>query len=81
MSVPTQPEIRQYLTSRHAPARWADFLAGLSWQHLRPLVTIAINTGTHPALALGAAIRYTSDAAFREVGTTHLQRKASSDDH
>jgi hypothetical protein len=74
--VPTQPEVRQYLLSRHAPARWADFLDGLPWRYMRPLVTIAINSHTHPALALGAAIAHSGDQEFRQVGTAHLARKA-----
>lgn len=77
--VPTQPEIRQYLLSRHAPARWAEFLHGLPWRYVRPLVQIAVNSKTHPALALGAAIRHSTDQEFRAAGTRHLQRKAPTD--
>jgi hypothetical protein len=74
--VPTQPEVRQYLLSRHAPARWAEFLDGLPWRYMRPLVTIAVNSHTHPALALGTAIAHSADQEFRRVGTAHLAHKA-----
>jgi hypothetical protein len=77
---PTQPEIRQYLLSRHAPIRWAAFLTGLPWTYLRPIVTIAVNSKVHPALAMGTAVAYSTDQAFREVATRHLQSKAPDDD-
>lgn len=78
-ATPTRPEVVQYLLSRHAPARWVDFLDGLPWRYLRPVVTIAVNSHTHPALALGAAIRYSADEEFKTVGTRHLERKAPAD--
>jgi hypothetical protein len=77
--VPTEPEVRQYLLSRHAPARWAGFLDGLPWRYMRPLVTIAVNAKVHPALALGTAIVHSADQEFRRVGTAHLARKAPAD--
>jgi hypothetical protein len=74
--VPTQPEVVQYLLSRHAPIRWAEFLNGLPWRYLRPVVTVAINSKTHPSLALSTAITHSADAEFRAVGTAHLKRRA-----
>jgi hypothetical protein len=75
--VPTQPEVVQYLLSRHAPIRWAEFLNGLPWRYLRPVVTVAVSSRTHPSLALSTAIAYSADAEFKATGTAHLKRKAA----
>jgi hypothetical protein len=76
--VPTQPEVVQYLLSRHAHGTWAEFLDGLPWRYLRPVVTVAINSKTHPSLALITAIAHSADAEFKATGTAHLKRRAPS---
>lgn len=56
---------------------WAAFLAGLPWRYVRPIVTIAVNTGNHPALALSTAAAFSEDAAFKAAAKSHLGRSGA----
>lgn len=79
-AISTEADIAAYLTrdTDLDPGKvqsWARFLAGLPWPYIRPLVAIAINTGNHPAMALGVAAAYSEDAAFTAAAADHLARQ------
>lgn len=79
--VPGREEIADWLgRERGRPAgqaaEWSRFLAGLPWRYVRPVVQIAVNSRTHPAVALATAARYSKDAAFVAAASRHLQDAA-----
>lgn len=75
MSTPTLADIQQWLPATKGQTDWANFLHGLPWHIIRPLVQIAVNSHTHPALALGTVAITTGDAEIRRVAHDHLAAK------
>ena len=79
--VPDRDEIAAALTTGYrlpvvTANGWADFLTGLPWRYIHPVVRIAINAGhTHPALVLATAIAASSDEQFAAAGRAHLDRQ------
>lgn len=81
MSKPTTKAIRAKLEQRGVPAAnvnpWASFLTGLDWSIINPLVRMALDSGTHPALAAGLTARTTREENIAATLKTHLEAKAS----
>lgn len=75
MTTPTQHEIQQWLPTAKGQTDWASFLDGLPLHIIRPLVQIAVNSHTHPALALGTVAITTGDPEVRRVAQQHLAAK------
>lgn len=73
--VPGLDGVAAWLLEQSKPEAWAAFLAGLAWQHIKPVVTISAVTGNHPAVALAAAAAMSSDAAFKAAAAAHLEAK------
>ena len=77
---PTRRDILDWIRAEHPnvsgdKARsWAEFLTGLEWAHLKPVVSIAANTGNHPSLVLSTAAAYSEDEVFKAAASAHLGR-------
>jgi len=80
MTTPTLKVITAHCTRAGATGpqakAWARFLHGLDWDTIKPLVTMAANAHTHPALAAGVVIRTTKDDTIKATLTHHLEAKA-----
>lgn len=83
MSIPTTRAIRAHLASQGVRGKrltdWSQFLAGLDWAIIKPLASMALHAGTHPALAAGLTARSTGDDHIRAALLGHLETKAGRD--
>jgi len=84
MTKPTRKVITDHCTRAGAGAKqakaWAEFLHGLDWPIIKPLVQIAIGSRAHVALAAGVTVRSTQNENTRAALTAHLGTKAGKED-
>lgn len=79
--MPSRRQIRDWLATEHHLGEqmagvWAGELAGLPWRYIRPVVTIAVNSHTSPALALKVAADHSDLPAFVTAAKAQLARLA-----
>lgn len=77
--VPSREQIASWLEGEQGrtpeqAGQWAEVLEGLPRRYVEPVVKLAVNSGTHPAVALGMAARYSSDVTFVGAARVHLDR-------
>lgn len=79
MTRPTANVIQRHLARHGVTTKnqhtWAQFLHGLDWPLIKPLVSMAVSSRVHPALAVGMVIRSTKDEGVRATLTQHLEAK------
>lgn len=84
MSKPTTKAIKTKLTQHNVKtkdiASWASFLTGLDWRIINPLVKMAVNAHTHPAIAAGLTANATRDQGIKATLTAHLERRAANNE-
>lgn len=79
MGVPKPPDIKQHLLKVGVPYgqvdNWVEFLSGLDWKWLRPVVKLAVNSHNHPAAAMATAAQFSQDDEFKAVAAKHLEAR------
>lgn len=80
MGRPAEPDVRNWLVARFkrpaSEARtWARFLTGLDWDHIRPLVRMAVAARVHPAVSMGMVAAHTDDPTVAATFAAHLEAK------
>lgn len=78
--LPTRRDILDWIRAEHPRVEgdqaraWAEYLVGMEWPHIRPVVAIAANTKNHPAVVLAISSAYSEDEAFKAAAATHIER-------
>lgn len=83
---PTQDEITVWITASYPAVAelrakgWAVFFEGMAWKHIRPLVSIAVNTHIESVDKLAAIVKTAADLSgdreFKAAAERHLARRS-----